>query len=124
MAGLAKAEVAAGVTNNEVVEQTEVEYVRCGTKPDRQPGIVRARRGITAYAELCISGVMRTPGICGVRGATLDPVGPTRTWTPHNQSSSRNASNRSLAWYRQRPLGRSCIFASARSFMPRSASTY
>ena len=51
------------------------------------------------------SGVMRTPGICGVGGATLDSVEPKRTWTPHNQSPSRNASSRSLAWYRQRPLG-------------------
>jgi hypothetical protein len=72
MASLAKTEVAAGVTNNEVVEQAEVEYVRCGTQPDRQPGIVRARGGITAYAELCITGVMRTPGICGVAGLSLD----------------------------------------------------
>ena len=45
MAGLAKAEVAAGVADNEVVEHAEVEYVRCGTQPDRQPGIVRLGAG-------------------------------------------------------------------------------
>jgi hypothetical protein len=70
------------------------------------------------------SGVMRTPGICGIGGATLDAGAPVRTWTPHNQSPSRNASNRSLARYRQRPLDGSCTVASARSFIARSASTY
>ena len=72
MAGLPKAEVAAGVTNNEVVEQAEVEYVRCGTKPDRQPGIVRARHGIAAWVVVHDDEPSR-PGTSG-REAERPPI--------------------------------------------------
>jgi len=33
-----------------------------------------ARRRIAAYAKLCISGVMRSSGLCGVDAAVLGPV--------------------------------------------------
>ena len=62
------------------------------------------------------SGVMRTPDICGVGGATFDVREPERTWTRHNHSPSRNASNWSLARYRQRPLDGSCTFSKSPFF--------
>src|SRR6266540_147771 len=46
--GLAKAEVPVLVTDDEVIEQWQVEHVGGGAQSQREPGIVRARCGITA----------------------------------------------------------------------------
>ena len=51
-----------------------------------------ANAAATVLAHNHPSGVMHTPGICGLGGATLDPVEPKRAWTPHNQSPSSNRS--------------------------------
>src|SRR5258705_8232474 len=46
--GLAKAEVPVLVTDDEVIEQWEVEHVSGGAQSQREPRIVRARSGVTA----------------------------------------------------------------------------
>src|SRR5262245_29133541 len=46
--GLAKAEVAVLVTDDEVIEQRQIEHVGGGTQSQREPRIVRARCGIAA----------------------------------------------------------------------------
>src|SRR5713101_3859353 len=46
--GLAKAEVPVLVTDDEVIEQWQVEHVGGGAQSQREPRIVRARCGITA----------------------------------------------------------------------------
>ena len=49
--GFAEAEVAAGVADDQVIEQRHVEDVGRLRQPQRESRIVRARRGIAAYAE-------------------------------------------------------------------------
>src|SRR6185436_19088791 len=46
--GLAKAEIPMLVTDDEVIEQWQVEHVCCGAQSQRQPRIVRAGCGIAA----------------------------------------------------------------------------
>src|SRR5215217_6894560 len=46
--GLTKAELPVLVTDDEVIEQWQAEHVGGGAQSEREPGIVRARCGITA----------------------------------------------------------------------------
>jgi hypothetical protein len=62
------------VADHEVIVDAQVEQTRALDELPREPDVLATGGGIAAYAELRISGVMRTAGLCGADAFLFDPA--------------------------------------------------